>query len=105
MEKNDTNKTILIVVIAIIALCGCLMVSCCALTFYTLSRVDRNKVSELLSEGESEPVRISYTGDTAGSPEAVTAEEPIEGLTAEEQKIIHRRDPRDFRRNQNGSGL
>ena len=88
MEKNEINKTILIVVIAIIALCGCLMVSCCALTFYTLSRVDRNKVSELLSEGESEPVHISYTGDTAGSPEMNTAEQPIEGLTAEEQKII-----------------
>lgn len=88
MEKNETNKTILIVVIAIIALCGCLTVSCCAVTFYTLSRVDKNKFSEIISSAETVPALIPDFQDEPDTPEPETAEEPIEGLTADEQKII-----------------
>lgn len=89
MENNETNKTILIVVIAIIALCGCLMVSCCAFTFYTLSRVDKNKFSEIIRSGEQETVSVPGFQEAHDTTDPDADEETYEGLTADEQKIIH----------------
>ena len=82
MDKNNTNKTILIVVIAIVVLLGCMLVSCCAASLYFLSRVDRNKVSELISNAPDDVDIETIT--TADAVETQT----IDGLTADELKII-----------------
>ena len=92
MEKNETNKTILIVVIAIIALCGCITVSCCAFTFYALSHIDKNKVGEFVSNApiDSE-IETILSAEHPVDPETETGVEtelPADGLTAEELKII-----------------
>lgn len=78
---SEKDKTILIVILAIAALCGCLLMSCCAVGFYTLSRMDRKSVSSLLSD--TEPVSV------AQNPQTETIEiESAGGLSSDEQKII-----------------
>lgn len=88
MENNETNKTILIVVIAIIAMCGCLVISCCAFSFYTLSRVERNKISNSISGTDMDPVPELNVQNGPGSMVTDIEEQTYEGLTADEQKII-----------------
>lgn len=91
MENNEKNKTIILVIAAILALCGCLMVSCCAAAFYSVSRMNRETISELLSNGNAET-----PGNTAAVPtqeeqsgaEVTLTDPEIGGLSAEEQKII-----------------
>ena len=92
MEKNDTNKTILIVVIAIVALCGCMIVSCCAFSFYILSHIDREDISEFVNSAPINtgndtalsPADLNDPGSLAGNETELT----VEGLTADELKII-----------------
>ena len=94
MDKNDTNKTLLIVIIAIIALCGCLTVSCCAIAFYSFSRIDKESLSEFLSDdydingkdgSESVNNPVFYQEETDKNETDISDDS---GLTETEMKII-----------------
>ncbi len=97
MEQKESNKTLLIVIIAIIVLCGCLVVSCCAVAFYTVSRLDKNRISELINQNDinadqtdkesffnPEEKPVSESKEEQGPAENIKAE----GLTDDELKII-----------------
>ena len=60
---NEKDKTILLVVLAALAMCGCLIMSCCAASVLVLSRVDRSTIQEVFS-GETE---ISAGTENAGN--------------------------------------
>ena len=58
MGEND--KTILIVILAFLALFGCLVISCCAAWFFAVSRIDKDSMRELLKNSyttEEEVIR------------------------------------------------
>ncbi len=79
MENNETNKTLIIVIIAIAALCGCMFVSCCAISFFTASRIGKETLSEVFRTqspySEKEMAELVIEADS-------------EGLTVEELQII-----------------
>lgn len=90
MNNNETNKTLLIVIIAIVALCGCLTISCCAVAFYSFSRIDKENISEFFSQNQNfsgveelesilaDPENSLQNGET----------DSADGLTESERKII-----------------
>ena len=94
---NEKEKTILLVVLAALALCSCLIMSCCAASVLVLSRVDRSAVLESLS-GETEGSaktdienNVPSFENTDGDEELSQAErliiaetEKIRGLKADE---------------------
>ena len=95
---NEKDKTILLVVLAALAMCGCLIMSCCAASVLVLSRVDRSTIQEVFS-GETEiSSGTENTGNVVsfevlddGSEELSQAErliiaetEKVRGLKAEE---------------------
>ncbi len=97
MERNDSNKTLLIVIIAIIALCGCLTVSCCAIAFYSFSKIDKDTISEIITQNQDEQftqdIESLFTPEPGAETDAkegqtVTDEIIPEGLTESELKII-----------------
>ncbi len=97
MDKNDSNKTLLFVIIAIAAMCGCLTVSCCAVAFYSFSRLDKNSVSEILSQDpdisgteEFDPAAVPEQNEERQNPAQSddTDAQNNSGLTDNELKII-----------------
>lgn len=84
MENKD--KTVIVVILAILAVFACAAVSCCAVLFYTVSRMDRNTLSEVLHDSFTVS---ADTPETAGETE--TDEEPLTetGLSPDELKIIN----------------
>ena len=47
---SEKEKTILIVVVALLFLCGCFLMSCCAGSLLLISRMDRDSIIEVLNE-------------------------------------------------------
>lgn len=104
---SEKEKTILIVVLAVLALCGCLVVSCCAGTMFVFSHADQNTFIELLGgsltsdQNDSVPNfdaipddEISFSNDRndvdenglSRAEQLVIAEtEKIRGLSADEK--------------------
>ena len=86
---SDKDKTLLIVILAIISLCGCFAASCCAASLYLVSRTDRNTIQEFLSDNLYD---MSENNPDSGS--IVVTEENIEDdfnsevLSKAEQSII-----------------
>ena len=89
MNDKDSNKTLLIVILAIVAVCGCMASSCCAVTFLVLSRMDRNKISSIVTENSFEEAEIEIP-ETESTEENTEAELITDdnGLTPEELQII-----------------
>ena len=87
---SDKDKTLLIVIVAAAALCGCFVISCCAAGFYVLSHTDKNTVQELLNSGTIE----NHTDDPAeGTPvekalDTFSSDNNSDGLSEAEQMII-----------------
>lgn len=87
---SEKDKTLLIVILAVAALCGCFVISCCAASFYVLSHTDKNTVQEILDSGTIE----NYTEDSADVDPVENAFVPYssdnnsEALFAAEQMII-----------------
>lgn len=50
---SEKDKTILIVILAAVALCGCFVISCCAASFYMISHSDKNTIQSLIFDNES----------------------------------------------------
>ena len=87
---SEKDKTLLIVILAAAALCGCFVISCCAASFYFLSHADKNTVQELLNNGSIE----NHTEDPANrAPVENESDTFLSGnnsddLSAAEQLII-----------------
>ena len=87
---SEKDKTLLIVILAVAAICGCFVISCCAVSFYVLSHADKNTVNELLESGTIE----NHTDDPANSAPVENDSETIlsgnnsDDLSAAEQMII-----------------
>ena len=88
---SEKEKTILIVIIALIILCGCLMVSFCAGTMLILSRSDRNAIVDFLNESSnsdgSNSVRVQ-PGSGDSPDQSDTDEKDENGLSEAERLII-----------------
>lgn len=86
---SEKEKTILIVVIALLFLFSCFLISCCAGSMLLLSRMDRNSIIELLNESslssqfniEDEPVEITVS-------ESDLKERDENGLSMAEKLVI-----------------
>ena len=87
---SEKDKTLLIVILAVAALCGCFVISCCAASFYVLSHADKNTVQELLNSGTIE----NYTDDSDNGDlventlDTYSSDNNSEGLSEAEQMII-----------------
>lgn len=87
MDNKETNKTLILVLIAILALCGCMIISCCAAAVYSMSRMNRDTIIEFLSNG-TETLPSLNDPDTSSGMQSEEEVQTAEGLTSEEQKII-----------------
>ena len=98
MENKDSNKTLIIVILAVAALCGCLITSCCAVTFFTVSMLDKNTISDIFSQHpqnlipeespESEDPSAQQPAADYPSDQDLEKEAESLGLTPEELEII-----------------
>lgn len=90
---SEKDKTILIVIIAFVVMCGCVVVSCCAASLFIATRVERNSDSVMIKDDAE---KISFITDdeiseksSDGLSEAehliVRETERIRGLTAEKK--------------------
>ena len=87
MDNKETNKTLILVLIAILALCGCMIISCCAAAVYSMSRMNRDTIIEFLSNG-TETLPSLNDPDSSSGMQSEEEVQTAEGLTSEEQKII-----------------
>lgn len=88
---SEKDKTLLIVILAVAALCGCFMISCCAASFFIVSHADKNTFHEIFESGIVE----NYTVDTQNdrldenTPDTFSVDiNNSDGLSEAEQKII-----------------
>ena len=83
---SEKDKTLLIVILAVAAICGCFVISCCAASFYVLSHADKNTINELLESGTIE----NHTNDPDdGDPnDPSPSDNNSDDLSAAEQMII-----------------
>ena len=90
---SEKDKTILIVIIAFVAACGCFFVSCCAAGTILLSRIDRKTNSGIISDNDIDGSVISdnkiNTEDQNGLSKAeqliINETEKIRQLSADEK--------------------
>lgn len=82
---SERDKTLLIVILALVSLCGCFVVSCCAAGFYMVSRADRNTIQEILSNNSIN--NISETGHD--KTDTALEENDPDTLSDAEQTIIN----------------
>lgn len=78
MEKDnkESNKTLIIVIAAVAALCGCLFISCCAATFFAASRIGKTTIAEVLDTANIPVVEEEMAElQTEAVPEGFTQEE------------------------------
>lgn len=88
---SEKDKTLLIVILAVAALCGCFVISCCAASFFIVSHADKNTVHEILENGtvENFTVDSQQNGPAENDPTPFSADvNNPDGLSAAEQKII-----------------
>ena len=88
---SEKDKTLLIVILAVAALCGCFMISCCAASFFIVSHADKNTFHEIFESGIVE----NYTVDTQNdrldenTPDTFSVDiNNSDGLSESEQNII-----------------
>lgn len=85
---SEKDKTLLIVILAAAALCGCFVISCCAASFFIVSHADKNTVLEILESGTIENDTVD--SQNVGSDENTVSVDTnnSDGLSEAEQKII-----------------
>ena len=93
MEKKDTNKTLIIVIIALAAVFCCLLVSCCAFTLYSVSKMDSSELSRIINESNATggpTVPVSEAAQTVSETVDLSTidESELNGLSREEYEII-----------------
>lgn len=85
---SEKDKTILIVILAAAALCGCFIMSCCAASFYVLSHADKNTVKELLDTGAIE-ITTNDSTNSEPAPDIFNSKDgDPDGLSAAERMIV-----------------
>ena len=115
---SEKDKTLLIVILAAVAICGCFMISCCAAGFYVLSHTDRNTVHELLESGtiendtddsgKSAPSEKASDTDLSGNQSDGISEaeqlimeetEKVRGLSSSEELVLTYQTEEELREN------
>lgn len=86
---SEKDKTIIIVILAFVALFGCLIMSCCAASMFAFSHADRDTIREILS-GSSNAFIQTDNNTQNNSPSASFENDDLdsEGLSQAERLII-----------------
>ena len=61
---SEKDKTLIFVILAIVAVFGCMVMSCCAAGFYMISQINRDTIKDILDETETAPNFGSDNGNS-----------------------------------------